>query len=191
MASFKIALQLLSRLVGFMRKLLGILLVLSVTAGTVRCPEAEIVKQAGAALMAAARAGSPSQFAGALRTHADMDTITMFALGKHRNKLPPSKRRQLVSLTISFISRTFNDYRLKFKAKSMEVEDCRHGTVRTMFKFLGVQGKQPVIWRLEGTRIVDVNIQSIWLAQLLRSEFYRVMADNRGDFDALFSHLRK
>ena len=191
LAPFKTVPRPHSRFNGFVRKLLGLVLALSMTAGTVRCPEVEIVKQAGTALMAAARAGSSSQFARALRTHADMDTITMFALGKHRNKLPSSKRRQLVSLTTSFISRTFNDYRLKFKAKSMEVEDCRRGTVRTMFKFLGVQGKQPVIWRLEGTRIVDVNVQNIWLAQLLRSEFYRVMAESSGDIDALFSHLRK
>ncbi len=190
LGSFSVLRRLAGRVIGRAGAMFCLMLIMSVAAGAARCPEAEIVKQAGAALMAAAHAGSPSRFAGALRTYANMDAITMFALGKYRSKLPSSKRRQLVSLTTSFISRTFNDYRLKFKARSMEVRDCRRGRVTTMFKFLGVQGKQPVIWRLKRGRIVDVNLQNVWLAQLLRTEFYRVMAESQGDIDALFRHLR-
>lgn len=166
-------------------------LVLSGPAVAARCPGAEVVQRAAAALMTAARAGSASQFARTLEAYANMDAIAMFALGKYRDRLPASKRRQFVSLTTSFVSRTFNDYRLKFKAQSMEVSDCRFGTVRTIFRFRGVQGKQWVIWKLQGGRVSDVNLQHIWLSQLLRTELYRVMADNQGNIDALFRHLRK
>ena len=191
MMSFNIVYRLVHHVIGSATLAVALVLMLSVPAGAARCPDAEIVKRAGAALIAAARAGSPSQFARALRNYADMDAIAMFALGKYRNRLPSSKRRQFVSLTTAFVSRTFNDYRLKFKAQSMKVTDCRRGRVRTVFKFLGVQGKQPVIWRLRGGRVTDVNLQSVWLAQLLRTEFYGVMADSRGDIGALFRHLRR
>ena len=191
MMSSKIAQRPVRHVIGSAAMVVALILALSVPAGAARCPEAEIVKRAGKALMTAARAGSPSPFAGALRTYADMDTITMFALGKYRDRLPASKRKQLVSLTTSFVSRTFDDYRLKFKAQSMKVTDCRRGRVRTMFKFLGVQGKQPVIWRLQGRRVTDVNLQSVWLGQLLRAEFYRILADSPGDIGTLFAHPRK
>ena len=166
-------------------------LVLSGPAVAARCPDAEVVERAAAALMAAARAGSASQFAGALEAYGDMDAIAMFALGKYRDRLPASKRSEFVSLATSFVSRTFNDYRLKFKAQSMEVADCRFGAVRTLFRFRGVQGKQWVIWRVHGGRVLDVNLQHIWLRQLLRTEFYRVMAENQGDINTLFRHLSK
>lgn len=177
--------------VGSAIKAVALVLILTVSVGAARCPEARVVERAADALMAAARAGSPSQFAHAMRTYADMNAITLFALGKYRDRLPAAKRAQLVSLTTAFVSRTFNDFRLKFKAQSMVVEDCRDGTVRTVFKFRGVLGKQPVIWRLRGGRVFDVNLQSIWLGQLLRTEFYRVMAENHGDINALLRHLRK
>lgn len=177
--------------IGSAIRAVALVLILSVSLGATRCPEARVVERAADALMAAARAGSPSQFARAMRTYADMNAIALFALGKHRDRLPAAKRAQLVSLTTSFVSRTFNDFRLKFKAQSMVVEDCRDGTVRTVFKFRGVLGKQPVIWRVKNGRIFDVNLQSIWLGQLLRTEFYRVMAENQGDINALLRHLGK
>ncbi len=153
------------------------------------CPDADIVKRAADALMAAARAGSPPQFADALRTYADLDSITMFALGKHRKLLPDEQREELVALTTLYVSRTFNNFRLKFKAESIQIEDCRDDLVRSVMKFRGHQGKQIVLWRMKDARVADVNLQNVWMGQLLRTEFYRLLAESNGNFKALLSSL--
>lgn len=159
-------------------------------ASAASCPDAKVVEKAGNAMIAAAKAGSPSQFADAMRTYGDMDAITMFALGKHKTALPAARRGELVALTASFLARTFNDFRLKFRADSIAIEDCRDNTVRTEMRFLGQQGKQPVIWRIKNGRVSDVNVQNVWLAQLLRTEFSRIMVKNNGDINALIRQLK-
>ena len=131
LAPFKTVPRPHSRFNGFVRKLLGLVLALSMTAGTVRCPEVEIVKQAGTALMAAARAASPSQFARALRDprrHGYRNHVRTWQAPQQTSLLKEAPARVAHKLR-SFRAPSMTT-RLKFKAKSMEVEDCRRGTVR-------------------------------------------------------------
>lgn len=157
-----------------------------------QCPEAAVATRAAEALMAASRSGSPSAFAAALRSHADMNAIATFALGKNRSLVPAGKRGELVAATTSYISRTFNDYRLKFRAESITVKGCGSGgLVESNMYFLGGKGNQPVDWRVKGGKVVDVNVQNVWLGQLLRTNFQDILDRNDGSADALLRELKK
>lgn len=130
-------------------------------------------------------------FSKVLGTYSDMKSIAMFALGKHRKSLPTNRQDEFVSLTSGFIARTFSDYRLKFKAESLTVLDCRSGIIHSKLDALGVSRTHPVLWRLTGQKIVDMNIQNLWLSQLLRTNFDSVMSKSNGQIGALFAHLKK
>lgn len=141
-------------------------------------------------MIKAAQAGSASEFSSALKKYANMDAIAMFALGKHRKLLPAARKSEFVSLTTSFVSRKFNDYRLKFRANDIIPVNCNGSMVRTQLNFLGNKGPQPVLWRMSGNRVADVNVQGVWLGQLLRTNFEDVLSKNPNGIDALFAHMQ-
>ncbi len=154
------------------------------------CPEAAVVERAANALIAAARAGSSAKFANAMKTYADMRAIALFALGKHRKKLPAARQGEFVEQTTQFVAETFKDYRLKFRADSLRIMDCRGKMIHSRLEFLGAKPAQKVIWRMKGKRISDVNIQNAWLGQLLRTHYDAVMSKSGGDINALFRELK-
>lgn len=155
-----------------------------------RCPEAAIALRAGNALITAAKAGSPSRFAHAFKRYADMPRIARFGLGRHRRALPRNRYAAFTQSVTILISRTFNDYRLKFRAHTIEFVDCRGSKVYTRMFFLGGRGHQPVIWRFRGNRIIDVNVQSLWLGQLLRDYINSEMKRHDGDIEAVMRDMR-
>jgi ABC-type transporter MlaC component len=176
--------------------LLGMMLFLLVfglqttSAQAARCAQATIALKAGNAFIKAARAGSASQFAVALKTYADMRAIAVFGLGKHRKALAPGKLDEFTDAVTTMISRTFDDYRKKFRAQSIEFVDCRDSRVHTQMFFLGGKGYQPVIWRFNDSRIVDVNVQSLWLGQLLRTHIDDKMKIFGGNITKLIQDMR-
>ena len=155
------------------------------------CPQGAIAVKAGKALIAAANAGSASQFASALKRYANMRQIAMFSLGRHRKSLPQGRTNAFVQAVTLMISRTFNDYRRKFKAVSIDFVDCRGQKVHTRMYFLGGKGFQPVIWRFSANRITDVNVQSIWLGQLLRDYINAQMKKHAGDIEAVIREMKR
>jgi ABC-type transporter MlaC component len=162
-----------------------------VSSSAATCPQSGIVERAGNAMIQAAKSGSPAAFSGALRSYADMGSIAMFALGKYRQHLPAGRRDEFVALTTDYVSRTLNDFRLKFRAESITVRDCSGDTIESVIFFLGGKGNQPVIWRVKGSRVADVNVQNVWLAQLLRTNLTGILDKNNGNFDKLFAEMRK
>lgn len=143
---------------------------------------------AGRDFVAAARQGTPQAFARALARHVDMNAVAMFALGKHRRKLPSSRRARFVSRTADYIARTLSDFALKFRALSVEFVRCRGSVVETKLLQGAGRADQKVLMRFSGARIIDVYIQNIWLGQLLRSNFDQVITQ-QGGFDALWKKL--
>jgi phospholipid transport system substrate-binding protein len=155
------------------------------------CSQSGLVERAGNAMIEAAKSGSPAAFSGALRSYADMGSIAMFALGKYRKNLPAGKQAEFVALTTDYVSRTLNDFRLKFRADSITVRDCDGDKIESVIFFLGGKGNQPVIWRVKGSKVADVNVQNVWLAQLLRTNLTGILDKNNGDFGKLFAEMKK
>jgi len=154
----------------------------------VACDGAQLADSAGAAFLGAAKQGSASAFASALASYADMDKITLFALGRYQSQLNPSRRAELTHLTSRYVSSTLADFAAKFRGTSIKAIECRSGEVISRFN-RGAKGAQRVTWRLSGNKITDVNIQNVWLGQLLRDNFATVIKQGGGTIDALFYHL--
>jgi phospholipid transport system substrate-binding protein len=151
------------------------------------CQEAEIANRAGAAFLNAARDGSASAFASALASHTDMDQITAFALGRYRSQLSPERRAELTTLTARYISTTLADFALKFRGSGIHAIECRPGEVVSRFE-RGARSAQRITWRVTGNKVVDVNVQNVWLGQLLRDNYASVIQRGGGSIDALFYH---
>ena len=152
------------------------------------CEGAQVADSAGAAFLGAAQQGSAPAFASALAAHADMDKITIFALGRYQNQLHPNRRAELTNLTSRYVSTTLADFAGKFRGTGIKAIECRSGEVISRFE-RGARPAKRIIWRISGNKVVDVHVQNVWLGQLLRDNFASVIQKNGGSIDALFHHL--
>ena len=170
----------------------GLMLAVGLGIGDARpvlaCEGAQVADSAGAAFLGAAKQGSASAFASALASYADMDKITLFALGRYQSQLHPSRRAELTHLTSRYVSSTLADFAAKFRGTAIRAIECRSGEVISRFD-RGAKGAQRVTWRVSGNKITDVNIQNVWLGQLLRDNFATIIKKGGGTIDALFYHL--
>jgi ABC-type transporter MlaC component len=151
------------------------------------CEGAQVANAAGAAFLDAAKQGSAAAFSKALSSYADMEQITIFALGRYQNQLHPTRRAELTNLTSRYVSTTLADFAKKFSGTSIEAIRCRPGEVISRFS-RGARAER-ITWRLNGDKISDVHVQNVWLGQLLRDNFSSVIQRGGGSIDALFHHL--
>ena len=154
-----------------------------------QCPDGDVVTAAANSLMAAARSGSPAAFHSALEKYSDLDRTAVFALGKYRKLLPESRRREFLSATKIYISHAFNSYRKKFKATEIIIKKCAQGRVDSSMFFTGGRGYKPVIWKTRNRKITDVNIQGIWMSQLLKTNYEKILTENGGNFDDFLQRI--
>jgi ABC-type transporter MlaC component len=152
------------------------------------CEGAQVANSAGAAFLNAAKQGSVPAFASALESYADMDKITVFALGRYQNQLHPNRRAELINLTRRYVSTTLADFASKFRGTGINAIECRSGEVISRFE-RGAKPAKRVIWRISGNKVTDVHVQNVWLGQLLRDNFGTVIRNGGGSIDALFHHL--
>lgn len=153
------------------------------------CAAGNVALQAGKAFVSAARSRSPARFASALNRYTNMHRISLFALGKYRSKLGKGNERQFVSLTSRYVARTLADFSAKFRANTVEILRCRGATVESQLTQLGGRPPQKVLWKISGGKVSDVNVQNVWLAQLLRSNFNSVLRKGGGNINVLLAHL--
>jgi phospholipid transport system substrate-binding protein len=151
------------------------------------CQEKEVADRAGAAFLNAAKQGSASGFASALSSYADMDKITLFALGRYQSQLHPNRRAELTHLTARYVSTTLADFASKFRGSSISAIECRSGEVISRFQ-RGARAER-VTWRVSNNKVTDVHVQNVWLGQVLRDNYASVIQRGGGSIDALFHHL--
>ena len=118
-----------------------------------------------------------------------MRAIALFALGKHRKRLPKASEKQYIKLTSRYVSKTLASFSKKFRASSVEAVRCRGKTVESRLNQLGGRPPQKLIFRIKGNKVSDVNVQNVWLAQLLRSNFSSILKKGGNKMSVLFSHL--
>ncbi len=149
-----------------------------------------IAIEAGNAFLAAARTEHPADFAAALAKYADMDRIALFALGKYRSALPDARRAEFVALTSRYVANTLAGFALKFRALSIKPIECQDNKMITSLEFGGGRAAQRAIWRINGGKVIDVDVQQAWLAQLLRDNYASILDKAGGKIDALFTTLK-
>jgi len=152
------------------------------------CANASVALKAGRAFLDAAHTQRPSDFAAALDNYADMRHIALFALGKYRRQLPANRAADFVKLTSAYVANTLADFARKFRARNISFIECRGNQVATRLDF-GARPAKRATWRIAGGKVIDVNVQNVWLAQLLRDNFVSVLQRAGGNLAVLFSHI--
>jgi len=152
------------------------------------CADKVVAQRAALAFMKAAKSKSQSSFQAALSRHTNMAAISLHALGKYRSKLPKGQRSRFFKLTKRYVARTLNNFALKFTAIEHNIKRCRPGLVTGNLFSLSRGGKK-VLWRIKKGRVVDVNIQNVWLVQLLRNNFVSILKKNGGSVLKLIAHI--
>lgn len=151
------------------------------------CAGAETVKGAANALMAAARKNSVQGFASALSRYADVNGISMFALGKYRPDLPNARRGEYLRSAHRYMSRFLADHARRFRSSSgLSIERCDGNLVETT-----MNGRSRMVWRLAGGRIRDLRVEGVWLGLQLRSNFVGIIRRNDGDVGRLVDYLAR
>ncbi len=153
------------------------------------CANSSVVARAGATFIKAARSRSTAAFSSALNRYVDLGRVSMIALGKHRNKTTGSQRAQIKSLTGKYVARNLAQFSGKFRAQSLKVVRCRGAIVETKLLRLNGGVPQKLLWKVRGGKIADLNIQNIWLAQLLKSNYQSIIRKGGGNVNALIVKL--
>ncbi len=153
------------------------------------CANSGVVARAGATFIKAARSRSTAAFSSALNRYVDIGKVSMVALGRHRNKATSSQRGQIKRLTGRYVARNLAQFSGKFKAQSLKVVRCKGSIVETKLQRLNGGVPQKLLWRVRGGKITDLNVQNIWLAQLLKSNYQSIIRKGGGDVNFLIAKL--
>ena len=152
------------------------------------CPGDHVVQSAAQSLQQASATGSPQAFAAVVDQHTDVSQMAMFALGPYRQALPDARRSEYVQLTRQFLGQYLAERAGQIAGAQLQVVGC---SSESGYTYVDTRlGGQRVIWRLEGERIIDVNVGGIWLTQQMRSNFVSVIQRGNGDPAALIDYLR-
>ncbi len=150
------------------------------------CAHAARVEQAARSFISAARAGSPAAFRRALQRHLAMRRIALFALGRHGRRLDAAHRRRYLRLTTDYIARQLAARSATFRNAHVRITGCRGNVVEGRIL---PQGRR-IRWRLSRGRIVDVNLDGVWLAVALRDHYRALLRRSNGDVKTFLAMLR-
>jgi ABC-type transporter MlaC component len=158
----------------------------------VKCAAGPTVEKIGRDLIAAAKSKSRAKFHAILTRYGDVPYIATRALGKYRKKLPASQRKKYNRLVGLYMAKGLSEHARKFTGRSFVIVRCKGARVETSVQ-RGTRSHK-IVWKLRKRgryKIVDINVQNLWVAEALKSDLSRVMAENKGDYKALFSYLDK
>lgn len=162
---------------------------LAAPVGASACANSGVVARAGATFIKAARSRSTSAFSSALNRYVDLNRVSMLALGKHRARASDPQKKQITRLTSGYVARNLAQFSGKFKAQSIKVVRCRGSIVETKLLRLNGGVPQKLLWRVRGGKITDLNVQNVWLAQLLKSNYQSIIRKGGGDVNVLIAKL--
>ena len=149
------------------------------------CSGQSRVQRAAHDLMAAGRAGSAALVRQVLNRHVDVRRVMTFALGRDIRRLRGEARRRYFRQAAAYAARQLAYLARQVRGRAVRVVRCGGGRVVTE---LLPQGER-VVWKLRRGRIVDVNFRGMWMAQLLRSRFRRMLAESHYDVNTFIARL--
>ncbi len=156
------------------------------------CGAKGFIKEVSGKMLSAAKAGSVGNFRSLIKNYADVGAIGKFALGKHRKLLPSSRRKAYEKGMLEFMAKTLAEYGKKFRAIEVEVGRCAGHKVNA--RLIRSSGRaQPVIYKVKKKgskyKVVDLQVQNIWLGPLMRKSFNDVIKKCGGNSAALYKFL--
>ncbi|MEO0465894.1 MAG: ABC transporter substrate-binding protein [Pseudomonadota bacterium] len=175
-----------------LRTALVSLAVLAVAGTATAGPEAEaLIKNAASEL--AAGDLTPDELTEMVDSHA----IASFALGRHKASIDDVAFDQFKSAFTGFLEQTFSDHAHRFEGATIRVtgsndRSARDSIVTTQVSLPGV-APETVRWRVlnrDGEwKIVDVQVQGLWLAIEQRAQVAAVLDRENGRIDAAIEAL--
>ncbi|MEM7427302.1 MAG: ABC transporter substrate-binding protein [Pseudomonadota bacterium] len=156
------------------------------------CGAKGFVREVSGKMLGAAKAGSVDKFRSLIKTYADVGAIGKFALGKHRKLVPASRRKAYEKGMLEFMAKTLAEYGKKFRAIEVEVGRCAGEKVNA--RLIRSSGRaQPVIYKVKKKgskyKVVDLQVQNVWLGPLMRTTFNDVIKKGGGNIAALYKYL--
>ncbi|MGI9482129.1 MAG: ABC transporter substrate-binding protein [Hyphomicrobiales bacterium] len=161
-------------------------------AAAASCPAGVVIQTAGNQLMAAAKAGTRSKFLVILKRYGDLPYIATRAIGKYKKKLPASQRKKYNDLVALYVAKGLAEHSRKFTGRGFKVVRCKGNRVETSVQ-RGTRFHK-IVWKMRkrnGYKIVDINVQNIWVGEALKTDLAKVMSESKGDYRALFAYLDK
>ena len=135
------------------------------------------------------------RFASLLTRYINIPGIANFALGPARANLPAGDRAMFYELVSNYAAALFVWYVTDFQGSDLKITSSSQQGAFTMIDSQIVGSNQPVKWRVGGTdggmRIVDINVQGVWLTIAMKDLFTRTLNASHGDFKPLFARLRE
>ena len=161
-------------------------------AGT--CPAASFVISAGKTYDQAARARSASALANGVDRYSDMRAMAFFALGRYRGLLPKGREAEYVGLTKSFMGRFMLQHGGDLRIGTLKIVECT-GSGGNITVTARTSNGKAVAFRIaksgSGFAVRDIRAGSVWLVQLMRSNFVDIIRRNQGDIGALLKYLKR
>lgn len=150
-----------------------------------------LVHEATNRFLDAIRNGAQRQdFETILNNYTSMQTIALFALGKHRRKLEPSRHKLYLAKFNEMILNELAKHGKKLGGKAFVVtrsfDDIVQGYVQH-----NLDRTTKIELRVKNNRITDIRVQGFWLALTLRQSFDQLINNNGGKLDAVFDFLSK
>ena len=136
------------------------------------------------------RGGRREDFARLFDRYVSIQSIAMFALGKHRRRLPPQQRTRYVSLVNDMLVGAVTRHGKHVSGDAFVVTGSR-GSIVTGYVQQNGGGRTEVDMRMADGRIADIRVEGIWLAFILRQEFNRIIDNGNGDIAAIFDYLKR
>lgn len=161
----------------------------------------EYVHRLGIEVLRLAQGGSRGdkalqrRFATLLTRYINIPGIANFALGPARANLPAGDRAMFYDLVANYAAALFVWYVSDFQGSDLKITGVNQQGAFTMVDSQIVGSGQPVNWRVGGSgggmRIVDINVQGVWLTIAMKDLFTRTLNASHGDFKPLYARLRE
>jgi len=183
---------------------IAVILALAAPANTAAANE-QHVSRVGRMALAVARgndsvAQKVSELRDILSRFSDIRSIALFSLGRYRRKLPSDKALLYIDLMENFVAKFMVGFSDHFAGKSIKILRSKKRSktdtvVESQIIYAGGVEPAQVKWRVITNsgqpKIFDVQVRGVWLTLRLRSQFTTVLKENNGNFDSLFSYMRK
>ena len=154
------------------------------SAGT-NCAAGVRVQKAAQDFMRAARTGSRAALRRTLLRHVDMRGVMNFALGRSIRRLKGAQRSQYYRRANAYAVRRLAQLAKHIHGNRVEVVRCKGNRVVTRL----LPQREKVIWKLRGGRVIDVNVRGVWVAQMLRGQFRRMLRESNDNMQVFLARL--
>ncbi len=135
------------------------------------------------------------RFAGLLNRYINIPGIANFALGTSRSNLPPADKAMFYDLVSNYAAALFVWYVKDFQGSELKITSANQQGAFTLVDSQIIGSGQPVSWRVAGNdgnmKIVDINVQGVWLTIAMKDLFSRTLNASKGDFEPLYARLRE